>query len=121
MFSETLAGSRDLLESGKPLLIEVEAQTQDEGVRLIALRFEALDDAVLRAAPGLKIFLRKPDPLPSLRSLLDREAGGRGEIVLLLDLPEQEIEMKLTNGYAISAAVRAAIKAIPEVVEIQDI
>ena len=120
VFSETLAASRELLESGKPLLVEVEAQDQDEGVRLNALRFEALDDAMLRSAPGLKIFLRKTDPLPTLQSLLSREAGGRGEVVLLLDLADQEIEMKLAKGYAISADVRAAIKSVPGVIEIQD-
>jgi len=41
-------------------------------------------------------------------------------LALLLDLSDREVEVKLSGGYAFTAAVRAAVKAIPGIVDVHD-
>ena len=84
--------------------------------------WKALDDAVAQAAAGLKIFVADPTTLPSLKSILDRQGRGRGKVSLVLDVgPAREVEVKIPGAWAINAAARAAIKAIPGVVDVHDV
>jgi DNA polymerase-3 subunit alpha len=121
VFSELLADSRELLEGGTAVLAEVDMQRSEEGLRVNALKFEPLEDAMNLLVPGLRIFVRDAGPLPALKALLEREASGRGEVLLTLDLADREVEMKLAGGYALTAAARAAIKAVPGVVDVHDV
>ena len=60
--------------------------------------------------------------MDSLKSLLDREKRGRGRVELVLDLDSRrEVEVALPGGWVISGATRAAIKAIPGIVDVQDV
>jgi DNA polymerase-3 subunit alpha len=65
--------------------------------------------------------VRDSGPFPALKALLEREASGRGEVLLALDLADREVELKLAGGYALTAAARAAIKAVPGVVDVHDV
>ncbi|MDH3918543.1 MAG: DNA polymerase III subunit alpha, partial [Rhodospirillales bacterium] len=121
VFSELLAGARDLLDSGQPLLVTVSLDRRDNGEapRLTAQEIAPLDQAVAQAGTDLKLFLSDPAPLDSLKAVLRREAvaGGRGRVALVLGLDGgREVEMELPGGYRLSAQVRQAIKAIPGVV-----
>ncbi len=122
-FSEVLGTARDLLEGGKPLIVEVVAERAPEGddLRLTAQSFEDLDQALAKTAAGLKVYLEGDAPLPQLKSLLERERRGRGRVSIVLETDDgREIEIDLPQGYAISAAGRQAIKAIPGLV-VQDL
>jgi DNA polymerase-3 subunit alpha len=120
VFAELLAAARDLLTPGRALLLEVGVQSADDGLRLNALQIDPLDEAVARTPGGLKVFVRTPDPLQTLKALLGRQGTGRGEVLLLLDLADREVEIKLPGGFALNAAVRAAIKTIPGVLDVHD-
>jgi DNA polymerase-3 subunit alpha len=75
-----------------------------------------LEGVAAVAGLGLKVILSDPEPLGSLKSLLDRESRGRGRIALVLDLEDgQEVELDLPDGYRLSAAARQAIKSVPGV------
>ncbi|MGH6912541.1 MAG: hypothetical protein ACREH3_02410, partial [Geminicoccales bacterium] len=68
------------------------------------------------------IYLRDAEPVGSLKQLIERERRGKGRISFVLDLDGgREVEMALPGGYAVSAPTRAAIKAIPGIVEVQDL
>jgi len=122
IFSEVLAGARELLEAGKPLIMTVEMQPREEDIRLTALRVELLDDAATHAAAGLRIFLSDEGAVDNLATVF-REHGGRGKgrVSLVLDAGDREVEMELGQSYAISSAMRGAIKSIPGIVEVQDL
>src|SRR5690606_19424643 len=62
-FSEALAAGRELLDSGKPVLIICEARADNGELRLSAQGFEDLDAAVARAGAGLKVHLAGADAL----------------------------------------------------------
>lgn len=122
VFSEVLAVSRELLESGAPLIATVDMQRWNDGFRLTAQNIQPLDEAAVKAAAGLKVFMRDEGPLNSLATVF-REHGerGPGKVRLLLEADDREIEMDLPESYAISVAVRSAVKAIPGVIDVQDL
>jgi DNA polymerase-3 subunit alpha len=122
VFSEVLATARELLESGAPLLATVDVQRWNDGFRLTAQSIQPLDEAAARAAAGLCVFMRDEAPLTSLANVF-RQHGerGPGKVRLLLEMPDREIEMDLPGGYAISVAMRAAVKSIPGIVDVRDL
>lgn len=52
-----------------------------------------------------------------------REHGvrGKGRVSLVLDADDREVELELGTRYAISPAMRGAIKSIPGIVDVQDL
>ncbi len=122
IFSEVLAGARDMLEAGKPLVMTVEVQRREEDIRLTALRVELLDDVATYAAEGLRIFLGDEGAVDNLAAVFkEHGARGRGRVSLILDAGDREVEMELGTQYAISPAMRGAIKSIPGIVDVQDL
>ena len=61
------------------------------------------------------------DLLPAISGIIGREKKGRGKVKLMLDSGDAEIEIAIPGGFAIGAQTRAAIKAIPGIVEVRDI
>jgi len=121
VFSEVLSQARDLLESHEPLLLTVESRGEAEELRLMAQEIAPLEAAVAQAAGGLRVMIGGPEPLGSLKAVLEREGRGRGRVSLVLDLADgQEVEFELPGAYRLSPAGRQAIKAIPGI-EVQDL
>jgi DNA polymerase-3 subunit alpha len=130
VFAELLGRSRELLESGGPLLLTVAVEVRGAGEppKLTLHEVEDLEQAAARRAGGLRVYLSDPERLDSLKSVLGRakgeaaEAGGRpGRVQLVLDLAERgEVEMELPGAYRLPAEIRQAIKAIPGI-NVQDL
>ncbi|MGO1117479.1 hypothetical protein ACTL6U_02175 [Rhodovibrionaceae bacterium A322] len=99
LFSETLGRCRDLLEGGKPLLVQVlvERQPEVDDLRLTAQDFEDLDEALAKTAPSLKIYANSTDPLSHLNAILQREGRGRGKMDLVLSLKNDLASFSLTE------------------------
>ena len=121
LFSEILAQKRSLLEPGTPLLVVADVRPDGEGVRLNITDLQPLDEAVAHAAQGLRIYLRDDKPLTAISGIIGREKKGRGKVKLVLDAGSSEIEVAVPGGFVITAQTRAAIKAIPGIVEVRDI
>ena len=122
VFSDLLATSRDQLETGRTILLTVDVRNDEDSLRLTAQQVRPLDEAVAHAAAGLRIFVKDPAPLPSVRQLMQRQGRGRGKVSLVLELDRtREVEMSLPGDWAIAPGTRAAIRAIPGVVEVQDV
>ena len=122
VFSELLASCRDLLESGMPLLVTTDVQAHEDSYRLTATNIEALDEAAANAAAGLRIFLCEPDPVEVLAGVFREHATrGKGQVTLVLDTEDQEIEMAIPGGYRITPVMRSAVKSIPGVVDVHDL
>jgi DNA polymerase III subunit alpha len=122
MFSEVMAQSRELLESGAPLLVTAEARLDEGNLRLTAQRVEDLERVAQSRTDGLRIYIDDDRPLPQVRQALERERDGRGEIQIVLGLDrEQEVELTLTERYSVSPAIAALLKSIPGVVDVQEV
>jgi DNA polymerase-3 subunit alpha len=121
MFSETLSQSRGLLEGGQPLIVTVDVRREEESLRLTVQKIEPLDTVVAQAAAGLRIFVAEAEALPRLKSVISREAGGRGRVTVVLDLPSREIELALPGGFRVDPRIRAAVKSLPGIIDVHEI
>jgi len=122
VFSEVLAESRPLLDSGQPLLVTVDVRSEEDNLRLGAQKIEPLDAAVAHAAAGLRIFVGKESALSGLKGILAREGTGRGRVSIVVPVdPTKEVELALPGGFRIGPGIRAAVKALPGVLDVHDI
>jgi DNA polymerase III subunit alpha len=121
LFSEILGASRNLLDSGQPLVVTVDVRSEEESLRLTAQKIEPLDGVVAHAAAGLRVFVGEARALSSLKSVIAREAGGRGRITVVLDLPAREVEIAIPGGFKVDPRTRAAVKSLPGIVDVHDI
>ena len=141
IFAEVLGRVRELLETGRPLLLNVDARQDGGDLRINAQDISALDDTVASTSSGLRLYLNHGEPLAQLQALLARDNGGaangqsgngqsgngqpgngrsdngragRGRVALVLATEDgDEVEMALPGAYRLTAEMRRAIKAIP--------
>jgi DNA polymerase-3 subunit alpha len=121
LFSEILREARALLDSGQPLVVTVDVRSEEENLRLTAQKIEPLDTVVALAAAGLRVFVGEARALSSLKSVIAREAGGRGRVTVVLDLPAREVEIAIPGGFKVGPATRAAVKSLPGIIDVHDI
>ena len=121
IFAEVLAQSRQLLESGQPLLVTVDIRADDDTLRLTAQKIEPLDRIVAQAAAGMKVVLVEPAALEPFRNLLRGEAGGRGHVSVVVALERREVEIALPGGFKINPRLIAAAQALPGILTVQEI
>ncbi len=121
LFSEVLAVSRELLDSGEPLLVKADARIEDDAMRLLASRLEPLDKAVEQTAAGLEIHVRDTRALEPLHSLIAREGRGRGRIRVVVPTGEGDVGIVLPDAYKVSGQLRGAVKAIPGIDFVRDL
>ena len=122
LFGDALSASRDILIKGNSIVMTLDVRDDEKGRRMIASQITDIDAASQTVAGGIKVFLKNPDPLASLRHLLE-DHKGRGQVTLLLELADKgrEVEMALPGGFAITPQVRGALKAIPGVMDVHDV
>jgi DNA polymerase III subunit alpha len=119
VFSERLAQHRDLLEPGKVVIVSVSASIENEDARLIVQAVEDLDQAVARGLKGLRVYLRDPEPLPSLRARLNRK--GEGDVYLVVVSESEDVEIRLPGRYDVSPAMLGALKSVDGVLAVQPV
>ncbi|MFD2261281.1 DNA polymerase III subunit alpha [Lacibacterium aquatile] len=122
-FSEILAVSRELLDSGKPLLITCDARAEGEQLKMTAQELRSLEDAAATTVAGMRIMLADEKPLATLKSLLvDKpENRGRGRVSVLFDAENCEVEIPLRGGFAVTPQLRAMVKSLPGIVEVEEV
>ena len=122
LFGDDLAASREILIKGNSIVMTVDVRDDGERRRMIASQLVDIEQASLSAGGGIRVFLKNPDPLATLRHLLADHNAGRGQVTLLLELAEKgrEVEVTLPGGFAITPQVRGALKAIPGVLDVHD-
>ncbi|MFO0990757.1 MAG: DNA polymerase III subunit alpha [Hyphomicrobiales bacterium] len=119
-FSDTLAVTRDLLEPGKAVIARVEADVEGEEVRLRLQGVEKLDETASAITSGVTIFVRDAVPVESIAKRLTN--GGRSPVRIILQTPQgREVDIALGSKFTVTPQVKAAIKAISGVVDVQDL
>ena len=122
VFSDVLATSRELLDSGQPLIVTIDVRSEEQSLRLTAQKIEPLDKVVAHAAAGMKVFVGAEEALNRLKGLFQREAvGGRGRVTVVLDLSSSEVEIALPGGFRVDPRIRAAVKSLPGIIDVHDI
>lgn len=117
-FSEVLAVSRDLLDSGKPLLLGVEARMGDGGMRVGIVTVRDLEEAAAEAGRELTVHVEDVAALQPIQTILDQEKPGKAKVRLVLEVdPLREITLDLKRRIALSPAVAQAVKSLPGVLD----
>ncbi len=103
LFSELLARSRDVLESGRPLLVEGEVRLDGDVVKILASSVQALDQAVsnggARSAARVEVKLADAGAVDKIRRLLGPHGDGSVWVRLILPLDDAE-EVTIDLGEA---------------------
>ena len=126
IFSETLAASRHLLESGTAVLLTVEGERDGEALKLRVQSIQSLDEATEGLQRGLKVVLdgrafQAKGRLDELKAML--KPGGKGTVCLSMMLEDRrrEVEIAMPGRFDISPAQKGAISTVPGVLEVVDI
>jgi DNA polymerase-3 subunit alpha len=121
MFQEGLNQYRDLLEKGAAVLVTLQASVEGEDVRARIATAEPLDQAANKVQTGLRIFLRDPEPLGSITQRLAVRGEGEVSLVLMLEKERSEVEVKLPGRFRVTPQIAGAIKAIPGIVQVEQV
>jgi DNA polymerase-3 subunit alpha len=119
VFSEVLVASRDLMESGQPMLITLDAKHEDDQVRLMVTRLTPLEEAIAARLDNLRIQLKDGAPVDEIREIIDADGRGNGRILLVAQTDGHEIEVALPDRYAISPETLGRVKDVPGVTDIR--
>jgi len=115
-FSEILGKCREMLVEGNAVIFSTEVRADGEAVRLTALDCEPLERAAQSIGQGLRIEVAGMEAIEPLRTLLEREGKGRGEVILIPRTgPGQEVELTLPGRWNVSPRLAQAMKVIPGV------
>lgn len=127
MFAEVLAASREVLESGNPVLVSTAARIDQGQVRLSAQSVRPLEAAAATASVAIRIWLEDMEPLPSLKALIEREAtpnehdNANGRISLVIPDGNREVIVRLSGKYRCTPQIRAAMSAIQGISEVREL
>ncbi len=113
VFSEAFAASRQLLQPGSVVLLDVEAEADGETVKVRVQRIVSLEAAAEARHAGMKIYLEGTRALDSLAEQVGTR-GGQGELRLVLRLDDvaREVEFVLPQGIDATPKQRSALTLV---------
>ena len=121
LFSEVLLASRDVLKAGAAVTMRVDIRLDGDSVRLTAADCVSLDAAAAETGAGLRIWLDRTEAVPHIRSILAREAGGRGTVTLVPRLDDvSAVAITVPGLYQVGPRLGQALKAVPGVERVEE-
>lgn len=129
IFSDTLEASREYLEPGTNVVVQVEATMESEQLKLLGRSIAPIDSAVADAGTsGLMVYLDAPEAVGSIASVLDRaredrQIRTRGPVKLCLmesGLPG-EVEVELGDDFPLTPKIKSALKSLGGVMTVEDL
>ena len=100
-FSDTLTQSREMLDSGKPLVFSIFADKKEDEIRLSLQGVEYLTDAVAKVSEALMIYVENEKCLPEIKKVISEQKSGRGRILFVAPAADYSVEIELPHGYTI--------------------
>jgi DNA polymerase-3 subunit alpha len=119
LFSEGLNQYRDLLESGKSLVITVAAEERPEGIGLRIQTAQSLEEKSVQMQKALRVYVRDSGPLKTVAAHLNTRGDGLVSFIVIKDDGQREIEVELTEKYRISPEIAAAMRSAPGVIDVE--
>ena len=112
LFSEVLTASREMLEAGTPVVVDVEGRLEGESARLTAQRIRSVEDFVGRASRTMTIVLDQGANADSIRMALADAGSGQGKVVIQLPLATGgKVDLSLPGRYAVNPMLEEALSA----------
>jgi len=123
-FSEVLEASRQHLEPGSNVVLQVKAEREGETLKLLAQSIQPIDCVATQGgAADLRIHLDRAEAVTGLATLLSRLEGlNRAAITLCVTDPAgREIDIKLRDTYPVTPQIKGAIKAMQGVRAVEEL
>ncbi len=126
VFSDLLTASRDKLEPGASVVLQVKVEPSGDQVKMLANSVTALEDAVADAGAGcLAVEMQGADTIPRLVEVLNRirtdiivPPRSRGPIRLRIREGDEIIEIEVANDAPLTTPARQALRAVPGVLDV---
>ncbi|MCC7252301.1 DNA polymerase III subunit alpha [Hyphomicrobium sp.] len=123
IFSDTLAKSRQLLETGTAVLLDIEGERDGDALKMRVQDVQSLDDAVRQIPTSVRILLdgealgRNPASLDQLKALLN---PGKAEATIELRLADyvRPVPIAPKGKFDLSARTIGRITTLPGVIEV---
>lgn len=97
-------------------------------LKLLCRGVTPIDEVAAAAgAMALRVFIEGVEALDPVRSVLERARadqvrGAQGPVTLTFDAPELgEVDMETQETWPVSPQIRAALRSLPGVIEVQDL
>ena len=119
IFSEGLGQYRDILEPGRPLVLQLQASLEGEEVRARIQTAERLDDAVARHHKGMRIHLDDARGVGAVHSRLSMRGESEVSLILRLDGGGREVEIRLPGRYQTTPQVAGLLRTVSGVVQVE--
>jgi DNA polymerase-3 subunit alpha len=121
-FSEVLAQAGALLEPGTAVVLDIATRWDGDDLKLQVMSVQGLNDAAAQTGAGLRIFIDDPKPLASVSERL-KGKGGKGIVTLVFPVEqgEREVELELPGRYAVTPALKGALKVVSGVREVEEV
>ncbi|MEO6013588.1 MAG: DNA polymerase III subunit alpha [Devosia sp.] len=118
-FSEAVEQYGSILQAGRSVILNVEADERPDGVSLRLMSAIPLDEAAQKAGRRLTIFASDTKPLTSIRAQL--KPGGEGQVTFIVsrDNGAKEYEIELPTRFQLSPAIAGGIKSLDGVVDVR--
>ena len=118
IFSELLSVKNHILIPGNTVFVKATVQFEGETLRITAHDIQSLEEANTITGAGLRIFVDKKEPLPSLKKVLNDGGTGKGEVILVTRVNESlEVEVRLPETYNVSSHLTQSVKSIPGIID----
>ncbi len=121
MFSEQVAKYRAILEPGASMVFTVTVDRADEEVRPVIQSVEPVEAAIADVAAGLKVYIDSEEAYPGLKACLKNAGKGIVTLVVLAEEGLKEVHMDLPGRYQVDPKVRAALKSLPGVAQVEEV
>jgi len=118
-FSEQISMYGSVLEVGRSLIIEVEADERPDGISLRLTKAESIDGATEKLGRQLTVFPATEKCLPAIRAQL--KPGGEGAVTFIVtrDDGAREYEIKIPGGFKLSSEIAGGIKSLAGVTDVR--
>ncbi|MFM9862365.1 MAG: DNA polymerase III subunit alpha [Micropepsaceae bacterium] len=121
-FAETLAQGGQHLEPGKSVILDVATRWDGDDLKLQILRIQGLNEAAAQTGAGLRIFIDDPKPLGSIHERLKNQQGkGLVSLIFPVEKGEREVELELPGRYAVTPALKGALRVVNGVREVEEV
>ncbi|MEP2707858.1 MAG: DNA polymerase III subunit alpha [Roseibium sp.] len=119
LFREKLEQFRDLLQTGRSVVVLVGADMRDDEPSVIIEQVDPIDKVAARLQKSMRVFVRDERPIQSLGKHLQVRGEGDVTVIVLLENGAREVEVKLPGRFRLSPEIAGALKAVPGVTEVQ--
>ncbi|MBR4107054.1 MAG: DNA polymerase III subunit alpha [Alphaproteobacteria bacterium] len=123
LFAEGLSKYEEVINSGKPLLVNATLNKKEEGEnsRMLINTVELLDTAIAGVANGLEIYIDDISAVAGLKQILQKDRNGKNKIYIKPVNNDWDVRIMLRESFALWGDTVAQIRSLPGITKIKEL